>query len=114
MKTRLKELLKDPNVIEYIKLTNKIEKQNETWIYLGSYHILMDEYGFEYEYQIKDESEKNFRYNKYKNISTNEEVEIKDYKKFEEEHKVIKEYNKTYNEYITKYFKQSKKLTLTK
>ena len=103
--TKLKTLLEDQNVQKYIYLSNKLKKQNknsnEIWIYVGSYYIYMDEYGFEYDYQVKDELEDNFAYNKYKSLSTNKEVDIKDYQNFERENIVLKEYNKTYNEYIT-------------
>lgn len=115
--TKLKTLLEDQNVQKYIYLSNKLKKQNkssnEIWIYVGSYYIYMDEYGFEYDYQVKDELEDNFAYNKYKSLSTNKEVDIKDYQNFEREHIVLKEYNKTYNEYITEYFIPTKTKSLT-
>lgn len=110
--TKLKTLLEDLNVQKYIYLSNKL-KQKETWLYLGSYYIYMDEYGFEYECQTKDELEDNFVYNKYKNLSTNKEVDIKDYQNFERDNIVLKEYNKTYNEYLTKYFIPTKTKSLT-
>lgn len=110
--TKLKTLQEDLNVQKYIYLSNKL-KQKEIWLYLGSYYIYMDEYGFEYECQTKDELEDNFAYNKYKNLSTNKEVDIKDYQNFERDNIVLKEYNKTHNEYLTKYFIPTKTKSLT-
>lgn len=110
--TKIKALLEDPNVQKYITLSKKL-KQKEIWLYIGSYYIYMDEYGFEYECQTKDELDNNFKYNKYKSLSTNKEVDIKDYQNFEREHIVLKEYNKTYNEYITEYFIPTKTKSLT-
>lgn len=90
---KLKALLQDPKVLEYINLSNEFKPkcQHEIWLYSGSYYTENDDYGYDYMGQVENELDENFCFNIYKCQNCNKEIRLSNWRSFEEEHIIIKE-----------------------
>lgn len=65
------------------------ECKHEIWYYSGSYMLRYNE-GQPYEFECYDENHKDFSYNKYHCLECERILREKDWKKFEQEHIVLK------------------------
>lgn len=75
---------------------NHEECLHDIWVYVGSYYSKRNYYDHVYSIvQIPNEQDKRFEYNIYTCLDCSESIEIKDYKKFESEHQVLKNYEFT-------------------
>lgn len=95
---RLKALLQDPKVLEYINLSNELKNtkpkcQHEIWLYSGSYYTENDDYGYDYMGQVENELDEKFCFNIYKCQNCNKEIRLSNWRSFEEEHIIIKNNN---------------------
>ena len=87
--------------IMFESFTNPLTCKHELWIYIGSYYSYINCDGEIHETCCGNENDYSFQYNKYECIDCNKIVIIEDYKKFEEEHIVLKENNE--NRYKSEY-----------
>lgn len=119
-KRELGLLLSDPKVKRYIELTECINSRkdlvynkvngdeiiyslafstyahenkctHDVWIYVGSYYDSSNSYELS-SYVVPNEQDRRFEYNIYACLDCDKRIEIKDYKKFESEHFVLKSY----------------------
>ena len=119
-KRELGLLLSDPKVKRYIELTECINSRkdlvynkvngdeiiyslafstyarenkctHDIWIYVGSYYDSSNSYELS-SYVVPNEQDRRFEYNIYACLDCDKRIEIKDYKKFESEHFVLKSY----------------------
>ena len=119
-KRELGLLLSDPKVKRYIELTECINSRKDlvynkvnrdeiiyslafstyarenkcthvVWIYVGSYYDSSNSYELS-SYVVPNEQDRRFEYNIYACLDCDKRIEIKDYKRFESEHFVLKSY----------------------
>ena len=119
-KRELGLLLSDPKVKRYIELTECINSRkdliynkvngdeiiysiafstytrenkctHDIWIYVGSYYDSSNSYELS-SYVVPNEQDRRFEYNIYACLDCDKRIEIKDYKRFESEHFVLKSY----------------------
>ena len=68
--------------------------EHDTWIYVGSYFLAPDYINKGvWECNCENENVEEFEYNKYQCLDCKKNVKVKDYKKFEQEHVVLKKIN---------------------
>lgn len=100
-----KNSLKETINIEFNKaLNNNIKDKkispcnHETWIYQGSFSIENDLwYDCEYELLVENETDKEFKFNRYMCLECGKSIKVPDWQKFESNHHILKNYNKNHD-----------------
>ena len=101
----LKKSIKETINIEFNKaLNNNIKDKkispcnHETWIYQGSFSIENDLwYDCEYELLVENETDKEFKFNRYMCLECGKSIKVPDWQKFESNHHILKNYNKNHD-----------------
>lgn len=120
----IKKSLKEIINIEFNKaLNNNIKDKkispcnHETWIYQGSFSIENDLwYDCEYELLVENETDKEFKFNRYMCLECGKSIKVPDWQKFESKHYVLKNYDKHHDctYYRNLYYQYLYKLSIEK
>lgn len=120
----LKKSIKETINIEFNKaLNNNIKDKkispcnHETWIYQGSFSIENDLwYDCEYELLVENETDKEFKFNRYMCLECGKSIKVPDWQKFESKHYVLKNYDKHHDctYYRNLYYQYLYKLSIEK